>query len=187
MASSKPRSSCSFLDLLMSLFSLALVLLSAASVGPTLLLRLPPSFLGWAFLAVSALSLSSAFIGLCPCLARSCFRAYVSLVIASSASQLLGIVALFAREKSSLSMLKSPRDPREAKALARLECGVLMAMFAVQLGVMILCCAVSCCMAREYEGLDAAETKENNKEVKKMEFDEKMMRSKAIWAVDEEA
>ncbi|CAA0825256.1 mitogen-activated protein kinase kinase kinase 21 [Striga hermonthica] len=94
---------------------------------------------------------------------------------------------LFALKKSSLSMLKSPRDPREAKAPARLECGVLMAMFAVQLGVMILCCAVRCSMAREYHGLDAAETKEINKEVKKREFDEKMMRSKAIWAVDEEA
>ncbi|KAL0308425.1 UNVERIFIED_CONTAM: hypothetical protein Sradi_5784800 [Sesamum radiatum] len=36
-------------------------------------------------------------------------------------------------------MLKSPRDPREAKLLVRLECGVLMAMFVMQLAV---CAAV---------------------------------------------
>lgn len=52
-------------------------------------------------------------------------------------------------------MLKSPRDPREAKLLIRLECGVLMAMFVMQLGVLMLTCAVHSCLVREYEGLEA--------------------------------
>lgn len=52
-------------------------------------------------------------------------------------------------------MLKSPRDPREAKVLVRLECGVLMAMFVMQLGVLVLTCAVQSCWVRDYEGLEA--------------------------------
>lgn len=52
-------------------------------------------------------------------------------------------------------MIKSPRDPREAKLLVRLECGVLMAMFLVDLVVLVLNCAVHSCWMREYEGLEA--------------------------------
>lgn len=52
-------------------------------------------------------------------------------------------------------MLKSPRDPREAKLLIRMECGILMAMFVMQLGVLVLTCAVHSCWVREYAGLEA--------------------------------
>lgn len=52
-------------------------------------------------------------------------------------------------------MLKSPRDPREAKVLVRLECGALMAMFVMQMAVALLCCVVQSCWVREYEGLEA--------------------------------
>lgn len=52
-------------------------------------------------------------------------------------------------------MLKSARDPREAKLLVRMECGILMAMFVMQLGVLVLTCAVHSCWVREYEGLEA--------------------------------
>lgn len=52
-------------------------------------------------------------------------------------------------------MLKSPRDPREAKLVVRLECGVLVAMFLMQLVVLVLSCAVHGCWVREYEGLGA--------------------------------
>lgn len=52
-------------------------------------------------------------------------------------------------------MFKSPRDPREAKLLVRVECGVLMAMFMMQLGILVLSCCVHLCYVREYEGLEA--------------------------------
>ena len=52
-------------------------------------------------------------------------------------------------------MLKSRRDPKEAKLLVRLECGILLSMFAMQLGVSIVTCAVHSCWVREYQGLEA--------------------------------
>lgn len=52
-------------------------------------------------------------------------------------------------------MLKSPRDPKEAKLLVRLECGALMAMCMLQLAVLILSCAVYSCWVKEYENLEA--------------------------------
>ncbi|KAK3034498.1 hypothetical protein RJ639_032487 [Escallonia herrerae] len=88
-----------------------------------------------------------------------CFLTHISLLLASSIGQLLAILSLFTKEKSSLSMLKSPRDPREAKLLLRLECGVLMAMFVMQLGVLALTCAVHSCWVREYEGIEAEREK----------------------------
>ena len=98
-------------------------------------------------------------------------------------------------------MLKSERDPREAKLLVRLECGVLMAMFVVQLGVLILTCAVHSCWVREYEGLEAerevmarkrsqriAKVQEESmanaeklSEIKAKEFDEKMKSKYGQW------
>ncbi|GMH23309.1 hypothetical protein Nepgr_025152 [Nepenthes gracilis] len=80
---------------------------------------------------------------------------HISLLLASLIGQVLSFLALFTRESSSLSMLKSPRDPREAKVLVRLECGILMAMFLMQMGVLVLTCAVHSCWVREYEGLEA--------------------------------
>ncbi|CAK7352454.1 unnamed protein product [Dovyalis caffra] len=91
-------------------------------------------------------------------------------------------------------MLKSSRDPKEAKLLVRLECGVLMAMFIMQLVALVLSCAVHNCWVREYEGLEAereATAKKRNRriarvqeesianvakitEVKAKEFEEKM-------------
>lgn len=52
-------------------------------------------------------------------------------------------------------MLNSPRDPKEAKVLVRLECGVFMAMVVMQLVVLVLTCVVHNCWVREYEGLEA--------------------------------
>ncbi|KAI3443560.1 hypothetical protein Pfo_000225 [Paulownia fortunei] len=155
MASSNRRSSCSFLNLLLSFFNFILFILSAASLAPIIFLKMPPTSLGWAFLMISSISLLSSFIGFYSQLTHFCYITHVSLLLASSTGQLLGILALFTKEKSSLSMFKSPRDPREAKVLVRLECGVLMAMFVMQLGVLILSCAVHSCWVREYEGLEA--------------------------------
>lgn len=76
----------------------------------------------------------------------------------------------------------------------RLECGVLMAIFVMQVGVLILTCAVHSCRVREYEGLEAERevtakkrsqriarvqeesmvNSEKIAEVKAMELDEKM-------------
>ena len=107
---------------------------------------------------------------------------------------MLGIVALFTEENSTLSSIKPTWDPREAKLLARLECGVLMAMLLLQVVVFVLSCAVQSCWVREYEGLEAereavarkrsrciamvqeesSANAENIKDVKAKELDEKM-------------
>lgn len=50
-------------------------------------------------------------------------------------------------------MFDSSRDPREAKLLVRLECGVLMAMLLLQTVVLVMTCAVHSWWVREYEGL----------------------------------
>lgn len=52
-------------------------------------------------------------------------------------------------------MLKSSRDPKEAKVLVRFECGILMGMFMIQLVVLVLSCVVENCWVIEYEGLEA--------------------------------
>ncbi|KAI3447213.1 hypothetical protein Pfo_003878 [Paulownia fortunei] len=174
MASSKLRSSsCSFLNLLLSFFNLILFILSAASLAPIISLKMPPTSLGWAFLMVSCISFLSSFIGFYSQLTHFCCMTHVSLLLASSIAQLLGILALFTKEKSSLSMIKSPRDPREAKLLVRLECGVLMAMFVMQLLVLLLSCAVHCCWVRGYEDLeaerDAMEKKSRQKKIARVQ------------------
>ncbi|XP_057767123.1 uncharacterized protein LOC130987560 [Salvia miltiorrhiza] len=201
MASSRRRSSCSFLTLLLSFFNFILFILSAASLAPTIALRMPPTSLGWAFLMISGVSLLSSFVGFYSHLARFCFITHVSLLLASSAGQLLGILVLFTKEKSSLEMLRSARDPREAKVLVRLECGVLMAMFVMQLGVLVVSCVVQSCWVREYEGLEAEREATARKrrqkiarvqeesvanaatavEMKNKDFDEKMINKYGKW------
>lgn len=104
---------------------------------------------------VSCTSIFSSLIGFYSQMTHFCFITHVSLLLGSSIGQILAIFALFTKEKSSLSMLKSPRDPRESKLLLRMECGILMAMFVMQLGVLTLTCAVHSCWVREYEGLEA--------------------------------
>ncbi|KAM2750256.1 hypothetical protein EV2_029056 [Malus domestica] len=54
-----------------------------------------------------------------------------------------------------MSLIKSPRDPREAKLLVRLEYGVLMAMLLMQVLVLVMSLVVHCCWVKEYEGLEA--------------------------------
>lgn len=98
-------------------------------------------------------------------------------------------------------MLKSPRDPREAKVLVRLECGVLMSMFVMQIGVLVVTCAVQSCWVRDYESVEAEreawsrkrnqriakvqqECMENaNKicEMKDKEFDDKIKNNYGQW------
>ncbi|EXB38950.1 hypothetical protein L484_027385 [Morus notabilis] len=157
MASSKSnlRNSFSFPNLLLSCLNFTLFILSAASITPVILLRAPPTSMGMAFLMVSAISLLSSFVGFYSQLTHFCFITHSSLLLASLVGQLLGLLALFTQENSTLSLIKSTRDPREAKLLARLECGVLMAMLLLQLVVFVLSCAVQSCWVREYEGLEA--------------------------------
>ncbi|XP_057968191.1 uncharacterized protein LOC131157811 [Malania oleifera] len=201
MASSKLRNSCSFINILLSFLNFILFLLSSASLAPTILLKMPPTSLGFAFLTVSATSVLSSLVGLCSHLGHFCFVTHVSLLLASSLGQLLTVVALLSRETSALSMLKSPRDPREAKLLVRLECGIFMAMLMVQVGALVLTCAVHSCWVREYEGLEAEKEKSERQrsrrmarvqeesmanagkvaEVKAKEFDEKMKSKYGQW------
>ncbi|XP_030550388.1 uncharacterized protein LOC115755207 [Rhodamnia argentea] len=129
MSAAKSRSSCSFPNLLLSCFNFLLFILSAASFAPVILLRTPPTSLGLAFLVISSMSLVSSFAGFFSQLTRFCFVTHVSILLASLSGLALGVLALFAKERSSLSLLRSRRDPKEAKVLVRLECGVLMAMF----------------------------------------------------------
>ena len=116
--------------------------------------------------------------------------------------QILAILDLFTREKFSLlTLLKSPRDPKETKLLVRLECGIFMAMLLMQLLVLALTCTVQNCWVREYEGLEAereATAKKRSRriarvqeesmanaakiaEIKAKEFDEKMKSKNCQW------
>lgn len=192
---SKPRrSSFSFPNLLLSCLNLTLFILSAASIAPTLLLRTPPTSLGAAILLVSLSTLAAAFVGFYSYLAGCCFLTHIALLLASLLGQVLVVLALFLRERSSLSMLKSPRDLREAKLLVRAECGVMMAMLLVEVVVLVISCCVQVCWVREYESMEAeremaarrrsrrvAQVQEEAManaakiaEVKSKEFDEKM-------------
>ncbi|ESR66035.1 hypothetical protein CICLE_v10009482mg [Citrus x clementina] len=201
MASSKLRRSCSFPNLLLSCLNFTLFILSAASLAPTILLKMPPTSFGLAFLMVSCISLLSSFVGFYSQLTHFCFITHVSLLLSSLMGQLLSTLALFTREKSSLSMLKSERDPKEAKVLVRLECGILMAMFLMQLLVLILSCVIHSCWVRDYEEIEAereamakkrsrkiAQVQEESManaakiaEVKAKEFDEKMKSKYGQW------
>ncbi|CAA2959990.1 Membrane lipo [Olea europaea subsp. europaea] len=198
---SKLRKSCSFLNILLSFLNFILFILSAASLAPTIFIKMPPTSLACAFLMVSCISLLSSFIGFYSHLTHFCYITHISLLVASSIAQLFGILALFTKEKLSLSMLKSPRDPREAKLLVRLECGILMAMFVMQLCVLTLTCAVHSCWLREYEGFEVEREETAKKrrqkiarvqeesmanatkiaEIKGKEFDAKMKNKYGQW------
>lgn len=65
-------------------------------------------------------------------------------------------------------MLKSPRDPREAKVLVMLECGILMVMFVLQVVVLVLSCGVHKCWVRKYEGLEEEREKTSRKRNRKI-------------------
>ena len=95
-------------------------------------------------------------------------------------------------------MLKSPRDPKEAKLLVRLECGALMAMCMMQLMVLVLSCAVHSCWVKDYEELEAEkeasarkrskrmakvqeESMANATKIKTEELDEKMRSKNVKW------
>ncbi|OVA06829.1 hypothetical protein BVC80_1421g15 [Macleaya cordata] len=154
-SSSRLRSSSSFPNLLLSFLNFILFILSSASVVPIFLLKNPPTSFGWAIFLISCLSLLSSLVGFYSQLTHFCFITHISLILGSSVGQILGILALFTREKSSLRMLNSVRDPREAMVLIRIECGTLMGMFMMQLAVLVLTCAVHSCWVKEYEGLEA--------------------------------
>ncbi|KAK2358602.1 putative membrane lipoprotein [Trifolium repens] len=201
MASSKTRKTCSFTILLLCSLNFTLFILSATSFAPTILLKMPPTSFGMAFLMVSTISIFSSFIGFYSHLTHLCFLTHVSLAIASLIGQTLTIFALFTKENASLKMLKSSRDSKEAKVLVRLECGALMAMCMLQFVVLVLSCIVHSCVVKDYEELEAekeaiakkrsiriskvqAESTANASkidEIKDKEFDEKMKSKYGQW------
>ena len=128
---------------------------------------------------ISSVSLLSSFVGF---YSHFCFVTHASLLLASSAGQLLGMLALFTKEKPSLEMLRSPRDPREAKLLVRLECGLLMAMIVMQLWILLLSCVVHSCSVNA-EGKIAEEpvVTATASEMKNRDFDEKMINKYGKW------
>ncbi|KAK9715659.1 hypothetical protein RND81_06G180200 [Saponaria officinalis] len=153
-SSNKLRSSFSCPNLCLTCLNFTLFILSSSSFAPIILLKTPPTSLGYALLVSSTISLFTSFLGFYARLAHFCFLTHVSFIVASLASQGLSLLALFLREKSSLSMLDSHRDPREAKLLVRLECGILVAMFLLQCVVLGMTCVVHSCWVRECEGLE---------------------------------
>ncbi|KAI3495698.1 hypothetical protein L1887_38044 [Cichorium endivia] len=155
-------SSSSFPYLVLACLNFTLFILSAASFAPTIILKTPPTSMGWALIMVSSISILSSFIGF---FSHFCFITHVTLLMSSMAAQLLAILALFTKERSSLSMLKSPRDPREAMALVRVECGVLVAMFVMQVCVFCFSCGVHWCWVRKYEGMEAAMRRSRSRRV----------------------
>ncbi|XP_077234643.1 putative membrane lipoprotein [Tasmannia lanceolata] len=168
MASSKLRSSSSFPNLLMSTLNLFLFLLSSASFVPIFLLKNPPTSLGWAFFTTSTLSLLSSFVGFYSQLTHFCFITHISLLLASSIGQALGFLMLFWREDSSLRSLDSARSPRDARIMVKMECGLLLSMFLLQLVVLVLSCALQSCWVKEYEGLEAEREETMRKRKKRM-------------------
>ncbi|QCD80230.1 uncharacterized protein LOC114179412 [Vigna unguiculata] len=201
MGSSKLRKTCSFTSLLLSFLNFSLFILSASSFAPTILLKMPPTSFGLALLMVSGISVLSSFVGFYSQLTHFCFLTHISLLLASLIGQVLSILALFTKERASMSLLKSPRDPKEAKLLVRLECGALMAMCMLQCVVLMLSCAVHNCWVKDYEELNAekeasarkrsrriAEVQEESManatkmaEMKAKELDEKMKHKYGKW------
>ncbi|QHO22081.1 uncharacterized protein DS421_11g352070 [Arachis hypogaea] len=129
---------------------------------------MPPTSFGMAFFMVSGISILSSLVGFYSQLTYLCFLTHISLVLASLVGQILTILALFTREKASLSLLKSPRDPKEAKFLVRMECGALMAMCMLQVVVLVLSCAVHSCWVKDYEELEAEKEAMARKRSRKM-------------------
>ncbi|KAK9131383.1 hypothetical protein Sjap_011870 [Stephania japonica] len=168
MASSKLRSAYSFSSLLLSFLNFILFIISSASFAPTFLLKNPPTSLGWALYMVSSLSTLSSLVGFYSQLTHFCLITHVSLVLASAIGQVLGILALFTKENSALTFIKSPRDPKEAKLLIRLESGALMCMFMMQVAILVLTCTVQSCWVKEYEGLEEEREATSKKRSQKM-------------------
>ncbi|KAI3913504.1 hypothetical protein MKW98_003983 [Papaver atlanticum] len=200
-SSSRLRSSSSFPNLLFTFLNFILFMLSASSIVPIFLLKNPPTTFGCAIFSISCLSLLSSLVGFYSQLTQCCFVTHISLILASIIGQVLGFLALFTREKSSLKMLRSPRDPKEQMVLIRLECGTLIGMFMMQLCVLVITCAVHNCWVREYQGLEAereavemkrrwkiARVQEESManatklgDIKETEFDEKMKNKYGKW------
>ncbi|GAU33189.1 hypothetical protein TSUD_206480 [Trifolium subterraneum] len=201
MVSSKTRKPCSFTILLICSLNFTLFILSATSFAPTILLKMPPTSFGMAFLMVSTISLFSSFVGFYSHLTHLCFLTHISLALASLIGQTLTIFALFTKENASLKMIKSSRDSKEAKLLIRLECGALVAMCMLQFVVLVLSCVVHSCVVKDYEELEAEKEAIARKrsrriskvqeestanvskidEIKDKEFDEKMKSKYGQW------
>ncbi|KAL3747279.1 hypothetical protein ACJRO7_016114 [Eucalyptus globulus] len=81
----------------------------------------------------------------------------------------------FNKETSSLSLLRSRTDPKEAQVLVRLECGILMATLVMELVVLVLTCTVHSYWVRGYEGAGGIDGQCGKMaEVKAKELDERM-------------
>nr|ABA18101.1 unknown [Olimarabidopsis pumila] len=181
-----------FQNILVSCLNFTLLILSLCSFIPIILLRNHPTSLAVAFLTVSIVSLISSFVGASTHQSRSCFLARITLHVSSLTGQLMAVLMMFCREKHSLSLLISPRDPREAKALVRIECGVFMVMIPLQIMVLVLACVFHYYWVREFEGLDVerqgntrvstvVEVTKTSSDVKTMEMEEKMKGRHVQW------
>ncbi|KAL3747087.1 hypothetical protein ACJRO7_015944 [Eucalyptus globulus] len=138
MSAVKLRSSYSLPNHLLSCLQFILFTLSAASLAPTILLKIPPTLLGLAFPVMSSVLFIS-FVGFYSQLLRFCFMTHFLILLALLSSQVLSIRVLFTRETSRLSLLRSQRL-EEAKVL---------------LVVLVRTCIVHNCWVRECEGLGA--------------------------------
>ncbi|KAG9157423.1 hypothetical protein Leryth_010270 [Lithospermum erythrorhizon] len=178
-------SSCSFLNVTISFLNFIIFILAATSIAPTILLKMPPTSFGWAFIMVSSISIFSSFVGFYSHLTHFCLTTHVFLLLTSSFGQLIAIFGLFFKENSSLSKFKTTIGIREAKLLVRLECGVLMVMFAMQLVMLLLTCASNCCPVKEYDNLEAEKEAIARKRSKKIAKVQEESMANAVKMVEE--
>ncbi|KAL9830925.1 hypothetical protein AtNW77_Chr3g0195261 [Arabidopsis thaliana] len=175
------RKLCLFQNILVSCLNFTLLLLSLCSFVPIILLRNPPTSLGLAFLAVSLVSLISSFGSASSHQSRSCFIARITLHVSSLTGQFIAVLMLFSREKQSLSLLISTRDPREAKALVRVECGVFVAMIPLQIMFEGLDVESEDSFRRKCNRRVSTVEDGTGSDLKKMELDEKMNVKHVQW------
>lgn len=201
----KLRSSSSLPNLLLLALNLVLLFIASASFGPIFLFKLPPTSFGWALFTVSCTTLLSSLLSFYSQLTSFCFITHISFILASSIAQVLGFLSLFLHPDRSLKLLDSARSLREQRLLAKIEEGMLLAMFFVQAVVLVSVFALQRQWMREYEEVEAEREASARKrsrrmaqvqeeamanatamaKVKARELDEKMRGKYGQWAKTE--
>lgn len=75
---------------------------------------------------------------------------------------------LFSREEASIKFLHPTRDPREAKALIRVNAVLLLVMLLMQMMVLITVCILQSCLVTEYRGLESQREEAAKRRSKRM-------------------
>ncbi|KAF3775795.1 hypothetical protein EJ110_NYTH49631 [Nymphaea thermarum] len=168
MASSKLRSYTFCPTLLLLWLNFSVLLSSSASIAVVFLLRHTPTHFGWALFTASSFSFISSLTGLCSQFNKLCFVTTVCMLTVSLIGEGLGFLMLFFREGASIKFLHSTRDPREAKALIRVNTVLLLAMFLMQMMVLVTVCILQSCLVAKYRGLESQREETAKRRSKRM-------------------